>query len=80
MIHPKDREYVGVLTAILHAARMQAHESFRIKLEYQRTQMLPDYPDIKESAGFAAVIVNIVDRHMPPKLRTAAKEQRRNGR
>ena len=78
MIHLKDREYVGLLTAILHAARMHAHEAARIRVAIQHNGgLFPDYPDIIESAGQAAIIVNIVDRHMPPKVRTAAKDKRR---
>lgn len=77
MIHPKDREYVGILTAILHSARMHAHEAARIRLSLQQTGMIPDYPDIKESVGFAAVIVNVTDRHMPPKERTPTKNRSR---
>lgn len=79
MIHPKDREYAGVLTAILHAARLHAHESVRVRalLNGVPTMKLPPLPEITESAGIAALIINIVDRHMPPKERTPAKERRR---
>lgn len=60
-IKPTDREYVGIITAIIHAARLAA---FSISGKAAESA-----PNVVDSAGMAVTIIVAVDRHLPPKER-----------
>lgn len=67
MIRRSDREYAGVLTVILHSARMIAFEiTMQGRDPAARSAAIPD---IVDSAGLAVRAITAVDRHLPPKER-----------
>lgn len=66
MIQPKDREYAGIVAAIIVAGKVIRGE--------------PLGPDtLVHAAGTAAGVIAAVDRHLPPNSKARPKGRRRKG-
>lgn len=65
---PEDREYLGGLAAIIHAARVQALELAAHSRAIKSGSPL-QVPDMVSSVDMAAGLMRLVDQRLPPKER-----------
>lgn len=75
MIRPGDRDIALIMTAIIHGARMQAVETVMARALLVQNKPVP-LPDIRESSGQVAIIIDVVDHHISPRAMAEVRRQK----
>lgn len=66
MIRPGDRDIALVMAAIIHGSRLQAVETVLARHLLAQNKPVP-LPDIRETSGQVAIIIDVVDHHISPR-------------